>query len=301
MLSLKNTLLLSIMINVVQYQSTLLSHVNLYLTNKQNGFLFCFFILTVIMLKTLILLFLFLVSIEVKSQKIKADFFITYDVEYPIYKKKNTEQFLLFVNTKENLSYYTSTNKYVLDSLKENNSFKGDVMSEIAYDTALGEEVLKRNNNFTVYEKIVDTKVKYNESASLKWVILKDTRKYSGYNTRKAYTVAYGRKWIAWYAENLPLNYGPYKFCGLPGLIINMYDDKAEYFFTLSLLKRKEKSVKIPLDKSYKEFPKKKIKQIKYNNLTNIQGMIFEDPNEKRRMEEVNQRRVKQLPQLDIE
>lgn len=253
------------------------------------------------MAKTLLILFLFLFSSEANAQKINTDFFVTYDVEYPIYKKKNTEQFLLFINSKENLSYYTSTNKYVLDSLKENNKFKGDVMSEMAYDTALREEVVRKNNNFTVYEKVVDAKIKYNESAILKWTILKDTRNYFGYKTKKAYTFAYGRKWIAWYTEDLPLNFGPYKFCGLPGLIINMYDEKAEYLLTLSQFKRKSKHINLPKDKIYKNLTKKQAKQVKYNALSNISGIVFDDPNEKRRMEQVNQKRIKESPNLDIE
>lgn len=254
-------------------------------------------------MKRLLLLLLFLTFPALSiAQNIKTDFFVTYDVEYPIYKKKNTEQFLLFINTKENTSYYKSTNQYVLDSLKANNKIKnGDFMAGVSYQTALGEEVVKKNNTFTVYEKVVDAKIKYIEPVSLKWTILKDTKFYSGYKTRKAVTTAYGRKWIAWYAEDLPLNFGPYKFCGLPGVIVNMYDEKAEYLFTLSQFKKKIKQVELPKDKSYKELPKKKTKEIKYNALSDLSGMIFDDPNEKRRMEQSNQRRINESPKLDIE
>lgn len=254
------------------------------------------------MKKLLGLLLLFIFSVPYIAQNIKTDFFVTYDVEYPIYKKKNTEQFLLFINTKENISYYKSTNQYVLDSLKANGKVKsGDFMTGVSYQTALGEEVVRKNNNFTVYERVVDAKIKYTEPVSLKWTILKDTKVYSGYKTRKAVTTAYGRKWIAWYTEDLPLNFGPYKFCGLPGIIVNMYDEKAEYLFTLSQFKKKVKQVQLPKDKTYKEFPKKKTKEIKYNALSDLSGMIFDDPNEKRRMEQSNQRRIKESPQLDIE
>ena len=124
---------------------------------------------------------------------------------------------------------------------------------------------------------------------------------YSGYKTRKAVTTAYGRKWIAWYAEDLPLNFGPYKFCGLPGLIINMYDEKAEYLITLTQFKKKQKSIEPPKDRNYKELPKKKAKEVVYNNLVSLKGMIFNDPNEKRKMEQSNERRIKGLPQLDID
>jgi len=176
----------------------------------------------------LLLLSAFLYQLLYSQQVLTSDFAASYNVEYPIFKKKNTEQFLLFIDSKKNISYYRSANQYVLDSLSKNGKISNDdIMSSMSYDTALGEEVLRKNNTFSVYEKVVSAKLKYTEPVTLKWTILKDTKIYSGYKTRKAVTTAYGRKWIAWYTEELPLNFGPYKFCGLPGLIINMYDEKS--------------------------------------------------------------------------
>lgn len=250
----------------------------------------------------LAILLLFLFCFEGLSQNLTTDFAAAYDVEYPIYKKKNTEQFLLYINSKENISYYKSTNQYVLDSLKRDGKIaSSDFMAGSRYDTGLKEEVLKKNGTFTVYEKVVDAKIKYTEPEALKWTILKDTKVYSGYKTRKAFTYAYGRKWIAWYTEDLPLDYGPYKFSGLPGLIVNIYDEKAEYFFTLKIFKKKIKQVQLPKDNTYKKFTKAKAKQISNNSLTDISGMVFDDPNEKRRMQKVMEKMVNESPQIDIE
>ncbi len=41
-----------------------------------------------------------------------------------------------------------------------------------------------------------------------------------------------GRNLIAWYAESIPLPYGPYVFGGLPGLIMQLYDDGLNWIFT---------------------------------------------------------------------
>lgn len=255
-----------------------------------------------IMKKIFIILLLFITCFNFSSQILKTDFVAAYNVEYPIYNKKNAEQFLLFINSKENTSFYRSTNQYILDSLKAGKEINNDdFTASTKYTTALGEEVLKKGNTFTVYETIVDAKVKYKESADLKWTVLNDTKTYAGYKTRKAYTIAYGRKWIAWYTDALPLNFGPYKFCGLPGLIINMYDENGQYYFTLSVFKRKSRLASLPKDKRYKLVSKAKAKQIKYNTLSDLSGMIFDDPNMKRRMEQSNQKRIKESPQLDIE
>ncbi|MDD7318548.1 MAG: GLPGLI family protein [Prevotella sp.] len=43
-----------------------------------------------------------------------------------------------------------------------------------------------------------------------------------------------GRKWYAWYAEDIPLSEGPWKLCGLPGLVLRAYDSENQYRFELS-------------------------------------------------------------------
>ena len=42
-----------------------------------------------------------------------------------------------------------------------------------------------------------------------------------------------GRDYIAWYTEEIPYPYGPYKFSGLPGLITCIYDTQREHIYTL--------------------------------------------------------------------
>lgn len=40
-----------------------------------------------------------------------------------------------------------------------------------------------------------------------------------------------GRDWSAWYTTDIPLSYGPYKFSGLPGLVLRAYDSERAYTF----------------------------------------------------------------------
>ena len=41
-----------------------------------------------------------------------------------------------------------------------------------------------------------------------------------------------GRKYIAWFTSDIPLSDGPWKFCGLPGLILAVQDTEAYFVFT---------------------------------------------------------------------
>src|SRR5690606_30147036 len=63
------------------------------------------------------------------------------------------------------------------------------------------------------------------------WKLSKDTASFSGIKCKKATARFKGRNWIAWYAPELPFQSGPWKLNGLPGLIIEAYDDKNEVKF----------------------------------------------------------------------
>lgn len=73
----------------------------------------------------------------------------------------------------------------------------------------------------------------YEEDRPLDWKISSETRKIGEYKVQKAETDFAGRKWTAWFTTDLPYQDGPYKFGGLPGLIVKVEDDKGEYSFDL--------------------------------------------------------------------
>lgn len=49
------------------------------------------------------------------------------------------------------------------------------------------------------------------------------------YECQEATTEFAGRKYKAWFTGELPLSYGPYKFGGLPGLILRIQDNEGQY------------------------------------------------------------------------
>lgn len=42
-----------------------------------------------------------------------------------------------------------------------------------------------------------------------------------------------GRDYVAWFAPDIPISDGPYKFCGLPGIIVRIADTENEHIFEL--------------------------------------------------------------------
>ena len=52
-----------------------------------------------------------------------------------------------------------------------------------------------------------------------------------GYPCHKATTTFRGRTWTVWYTLDLPYSDGPWKFCGLPGLVLYAYDSEDKFRF----------------------------------------------------------------------
>lgn len=72
----------------------------------------------------------------------------------------------------------------------------------------------------------------YEPLPEFKWVISEDnTKELLGYQCRMATVDFRGRHWTAWFAEDLAIPFGPWKFEGLPGMILEMYDDSGTHRF----------------------------------------------------------------------
>ena len=78
----------------------------------------------------------------------------------------------------------------------------------------------------------------YDEDRPMEWKILAETATIGDYKTQKAETQFAGRTWYAWFAADLPIQDGPYKFAGLPGLIVKIEDAKGDYSFDLKETKK---------------------------------------------------------------
>ena len=77
----------------------------------------------------------------------------------------------------------------------------------------------RENNEFVQRTAGGIQRYQYNEAIpQLQWELLEGDSTIAGYPCRKARTRLFGRDYIAWYAPDVELPYGPYKFGGLPGL-----------------------------------------------------------------------------------
>lgn len=194
-------------------------------------------------MKKRLLLFIFFI-IKIKAQ---LGFNVIYEADYKlVYKSQinspNTQEeaFALLMN--DNESYYKNMNKYVEDSLRAERKFNDNspIGDQMKYIVGHPENIGVTKGKIYVTVPFSNKEFKYEESNYSDWKLTSDSKIIGNYRCQKAILKKYGRVWMAYFTKEIPLPFGPYKFNGLPGLILEIYDSKKDYIFTLySFRKRK--------------------------------------------------------------
>lgn len=150
-----------------------------------------------------------------------------------------TENAYLDISPEKSVFY--SENRIKRDSIMQR-AFQGgggrasinrDQMESLRTNISYSIEKDKTNQKTYFKDRIGRDIYSYEEDRPLNWKIESETRKIGDYKVQKAETDFGGRKWTAWFTTDLPYQDGPYKFGGLPGLIVKVEDDKGDYSFDL--------------------------------------------------------------------
>jgi GLPGLI family protein len=154
-----------------------------------------------------------------------------------------SERMCLDIDDKDYI--FRSYDRFRLDSLYNLNSNKEyEEVGNILY-------TIKRKanrNNFTITEVQGAIRYTFDDAVVLDWSITNEKKRDDqGNQVQKAEAFFRGRKWTAYFNPEIPLNVGPYKFYGLPGLITEIYDDKKDYVFKLiGNYKISKKAIDVP-------------------------------------------------------
>lgn len=95
-----------------------------------------------------------------------------------------------------------------------------------------------------------------------KWDIIADsTKQILNYDCQMARCTFKGRIWTAWFAADIPLDNGPWKLCGLPGLILRAYDSKQQYIFDCVGMKQAKEDENITYDSKFDKYSTSTMKE----------------------------------------
>lgn len=174
---------------------------------------------------------------------------IQYNCKYKlIFKPDSTqkdyilsEQLSLLIG-QNGISCFLSTSSLELDSLMSFSNPSGDRSSMRGlFNKFFRNEITYRifknypkKNNLMLTNMAITGFVKYEEPIDIfDWELQDEQKIIEGYNCQKATTNFRGRKFIAWFCPEIPISEGPYKFNGLPGLIMEISDTKEDYRFII--------------------------------------------------------------------
>jgi GLPGLI family protein len=138
----------------------------------------------------------------------------------------------------------------------------------------------------------------FESNDEIKWNIQKETKILENYKLQRATADFGGRKWNAWFTTNIPISEGPYKFRGLPGLILFLEDSKQNFIYSFSRNKNLPKTYDTAsfLESHYTMNPIK----VNYKTWEKLNLDFYKDPYSRMRTEwkpdwnvEINGRKIK--------
>lgn len=156
--------------------------------------------------------------------------------------EKFTEPMILNVGEKESFFYAFHTNEFdslIVDSFKKESRAQYALGDERNINNIRVKKSLP-SNKILFYNSIQDLLFKVEETINWKWDLKQEKDTILGYPVQKATTQYGGRKWIVWFASDIPIPDGPYKFFGLPGLILKVHDTGNNHIFELKGIKNKK-------------------------------------------------------------
>lgn len=117
-----------------------------------------------------------------------------------------------------------------------------------------------RLNVETVTGRVVASDFVYEEPLpKMTWDIQGDTDVWNGHFIQKARCFFRGREYEAWFTPEIPAPYGPWKFYGLPGLIVRVSDIDNHYSFEAARITSEESGAVL-----YPRYQYQKVKREEY-------------------------------------
>lgn len=169
---------------------------------------------------------------------------------------------MLVANNKE--SVFKAKDAYVFDSLKAQGLKFEQLLSH--FDLKGQSNIFIKNKKIEFTNSVnVDHELGYIEGGTWNWQIVNEYKEILGLKCKKATITKYGRNWIAYFTEDYPMPFGPYKFNNLPGLILEVFDDKNDYSFTATSIEKFKQSYAVSRFSKPKFFSKSDYLKAKKN------------------------------------
>lgn len=243
------------------------------------------------MKKTLLFTLLCFVAVTAIAQK-EADIEVSYTAISPNMRTgklgDSAHRYILLVNSSESKFYSPRTEQ--IDSL--NSTPDGEAkFKEMQRAAVLGgnyDDIPRRDGSMYVIRSTESNIMKVYDSAgteqyvmeepleNIEWTLVEDsTKNIIGFDCTMAMADYHGRKWTAWFTPEIPVQAGPWKLAGLPGLILEADADNGVYSFVATGIQNTRRPiVPVYLAERYERITRKDFLKSKRSFLDNPLGQI---------------------------
>lgn len=220
----------------------------------------------------------------------KAEIEVSYDAHAPSHRdgKTNlTNRYVLLANSTES-KFFSPLTEYI-DSLNSTPEGKAryQEMTRNAYLGGKLDQVPRKDGSCYVVKSFPENKLVCYDSAGIErfcyeempdewnWVLSDSTKMVLGYECVEASTVFHGRRWKVWFAPEIPVQNGPWKFDGLQGLILEAETEGGQYRFVATGLQPTDKAITpVYLADEYERTTRKDFLKAKRSFMDNPLGEI---------------------------
>lgn len=184
--------------------------------------------------------------------------------------KEDVKNELMYLDAFKEGSHFYSRTVFESDSIMKadlEKQLKATGSINVRSDMRKGDVRYSVTKTYPKYDVFMHTRLlsdqyKVAEDRKMNWKISSEKQKIGEWNAQKAETDFGGRHWIAWFSTDIPVQDGPYKFHGLPGIIVKLEDRTGTHRFELKGIKNSVQKVEMPF--SAKEIA---INRKQYNRL----------------------------------
>lgn len=211
---------------------------------------------------------------------------ITYNLRYQMdstdIESQKGEKMVLYIG--DEFSRFSSEGKAIGDSIRSNMSESDYNVStymsmrnqipKVAFEYYLYKGIPEGKITYT--REFIDDKYRYTENQGrFDWTVHDERDTIAGFSVQKATTRFSGRDYTAWFTEEIPFSEGPYKFNGLPGLIIKIKDNKGHYVYELIGIQKLKNPIPLAFQKDeYMETTKKELSDLELEFKRDPAGFI---------------------------
>lgn len=191
-------------------------------------------------------------------------------VEYTFYDNFRHSQHTSTLVMNQNESIFRTIIEDKKAELKGNNMFIGSKRVDTYNYTN------KHDNQIVSYESIDSEPVAILENIpQLKWNLdFDDIKKIDNYDCNKATVDFRGRSYVVWYTREIPSFFGPWKFSGLPGLILEIIDSTNTYHWVVSKIRNNNiPKIYIPYEEA-REITLVEANKLREDNLERLRARV---------------------------